>query len=283
VPLETLSEHGCFGGVQGYYRHDSDSIGLPMQLGVYLPPQARDRAVPVLFYLAGLTCNEETFLIKAGAQRHAAERGIMLVAPDTSPRNTGIEGAERDWDLGTGAGFYVDASRAPWSRHFRMHEYVVHELRQLIADHFPARLDRAGIFGHSMGGHGALTAALRNPGVYRSVSAFAPIAAPSQCPWGRKAFTHYLGENPSDWHDWDASELMAAADQPFPGGILIDQGLEDKFLKAGQLLPERFEQVCEDARQPLNLRLHPGYDHGYYFIASFIEDHLEFHAAQLTD
>jgi S-formylglutathione hydrolase len=279
--FETLSEHRCFAGTQGYYRHQSSTVGLPMQFSVYLPPQAREGEVPVLFYLAGLTCNEETFMIKAGAQRFAARHGIMLVTPDTSPRNTGISGVDSDWDFGNGAGFYLDATCAPWSRHFRMHEYVVTELRQLIAERFPARHDRVGIFGHSMGGHGALTLALRNPGVYRSVSAFAPISAPARCPWGRKAFSNYLGPNEVDWYRYDATELMAMARTPYPDGILIDQGLDDKFLKQGQLLPECFEEACAKADQPLTLRRHEGYDHGYYFIATYLEDHMAFHAARL--
>ena len=278
--METLSEHVCFGGVQGFYRHASSEIGLPMQFSVYQPPQAKDRKVPVLFYLAGLTCTEETFMIKAGAQRFAAQHGIMLVAPDTSPRKTGIAGEADSWDFGTGAGFYVDATQAPWSAHFRMYSYVLHELRAAILHAFPARPDRIGIFGHSMGGHGALVLALRNPDVYASVSAFAPIAAPMQCPWGQKAFSHYLGEDRAAWQQYDASELMRARTALFPRGILIDQGLGDKFLTE-QLLPEQFEAACSAAGQPLELRRHAGYDHGYYFISSFIEDHLAFHQRML--
>lgn len=278
--METISEHVCFGGVQGFYRHASSEIGLPMQFSVYQPPQAQHGKVPVLFYLAGLTCTEETFMIKAGAQRFAAQHGIMLVAPDTSPRKTGIAGEADSWDLGAGAGFYVDATEAPWSAHFRMYSYVLHELRAAILQDFPARPDRIGIFGHSMGGHGALVLALRNPDVYASVSAFAPIAAPMQCPWGQKAFSHYLGEDRAAWREYDASELMRARTAPFPRGILIDQGLGDKFLKE-QLLPEQFEAACSAAGQPLELRRHAGYDHGYYFISSFVEDHLAFHQKML--
>lgn len=278
--METISEHVCFGGVQGFYRHASSEIGLPMQFSVYQPPQAQYGKVPVLFYLAGLTCTEETFMIKAGAQRFAAQHGIMLVAPDTSPRKTGIAGEADSWDFGAAAGFYVDATEAPWSAHFRMYSYVLHELRAAILQAFPARADRIGIFGHSMGGHGALVLALRNPDVYASVSAFAPIAAPMQCPWGQKAFSHYLGEDRAAWPQYDASELMRARTAPFPRGILIDQGLGDKFLKE-QLLPEQFEAACAAAGQPLELRRHAGYDHGYYFISSFIEDHLAFHQRML--
>jgi len=274
--METLSQHRCFEGTQGFYRHESREIGLPMRFSVYQPPQAQQGPVPVLFYLAGLTCTEETFMIKAGAQRFAAQHGLMLVAPDTSPRNTGIAGEADSWDFGTGAGFYVDATEAPWSAHFRMYSYVVQELRELILAQFPARADRIGIFGHSMGGHGALTLALKNPDIYRSVSAFAPIAAPMQCPWGEKAFSGYLGDDMSTWRQYDASELMKTLRTPFPQGILIDQGLSDQFL-AQQLLPEQFEAACAAAAQPLTLRRHAGYDHGYYFISSFIEEHLAFH------
>ena len=279
--METLSQHRCFEGTQGFYRHQSSEIGLPMRFSVYQPPQAQQGPVPVLFYLAGLTCTEETFMIKAGAQRFAAQHGLMLVTPDTSPRNTGIAGEADSWDFGTGAGFYVDATEAPWSAHFRMYSYVVQELRELILAQFPARADRIGIFGHSMGGHGALTLALKNPDIYRSVSAFAPIAAPMQCPWGEKAFSGYLGDDMSKWRQYDASELMKTLRTPFPQGILIDQGLGDQFL-AQQLLPEQFEAACAAAAQPLTLRRHAGYDHGYYFISSFIEEHLAFHQRILS-
>jgi S-formylglutathione hydrolase len=279
MTLLTLSEHAAFGGVQGFYQHDSVEIGLPMRFGVYQPPQARSGPVPVLYYLAGLTCNEETFAIKAGAQRRAAELGLMLVTPDTSPRGTGLAGADEAWDFGHGAGFYLDATQAPWSRHWRMESYVTGELRALVAGHFPARGDRVGLFGHSMGGHGALTLALRHPGLFQSVSAFAPVAAPMQCPWGQKAFAGYLGADRSGWARHDASELVkAGARAP---ALLIDQGLADKFL-AEQLHVDAFEQACREAGQPLTLRRHAGYDHGYYFIASFIDDHLAHHHRQLA-
>jgi S-formylglutathione hydrolase len=251
-----------------------------MRFSVYQPPQAKHHAVPVLFYLAGLTCNEETFMIKAGAQRFAAQHGIMLVTPDTSPRDTAIAGATADWDFGEGAGFYLDATQAPWQAHFQMETYITQELRNLILANFPAQAARIGVFGHSMGGHGALVLALRHPDIFRSVSAFAPVVAPMQCPWGQKAFSNYLGSDQTAWQDYDASALMATRSTPFPQGILIDQGLSDKFLQA-QLLPERFEAACLQARQPLTLRRHAGYDHSYYFISSFIEDHLAFHAANL--
>ncbi|MET3431594.1 S-formylglutathione hydrolase [Herbaspirillum seropedicae] len=280
--LETLSEHGCFGGVQGYYRHASPAIGLDMRFSVFVPPQAsKGSQLPVLFYLAGLTCTEETFMIKAGAQRVAAELGVILVTSDTSPRGAGIAGESDSWDFGVGAGFYLDATQSPWSRHYRMESYVVDDLRRAVLDNFPADPQRMGIFGHSMGGHGALTLALRHRDVYRSVSAFAPIAAPISCPWGQKAFSHYLGADQQAWKQHDASELMRAVQTPFPQGILIDQGLADKFL-AEQLCPEAFESACQQAAQPLTLRRHAGYDHGYYFIASFVEDHLRFHHRILT-
>ena len=275
--VEVVSEHQSFGGVQGFYRHDSTVIGLPMRFSVYQPPQAKLGKVPVLFFLAGLTATEETFMIKAGAQRLAAEFGLMLVSGDTSPRNTGIDGATKDWDFGEGAGFYLDATEAPWSRHFRMESWLTQELRELIVSGFPARADRVGIFGHSMGGHGALTLALRHPDIYRSVSAFAPISAPTRCAWGEKAFANYLGAERSTWNEHDASELMRQRKKPFPAGILIDQGSSDKFLLDGQLQPEAFEAACAGAGQPLTMRRHAGYDHGYYFISTFIADHLAFH------
>ncbi|KAB2970718.1 S-formylglutathione hydrolase [Zoogloea sp.] len=278
-PFEILSEHGCFGGRQGFYRHASAEIGLPMRFAVFVPPQAAAGPVPVLFYLAGLTCTEETFPIKAGAQRLAAELGLMLVAPDTSPRGANVPGEAEAWDFGVGAGFYLDAVREPWARHWRMESYITGELRALVGAHFPADLARCGIFGHSMGGHGALTLALRHPDLYRSVSAFAPIAAPGLCPWGEKAFGGYLGEDRSLWRAHDASALIEDGRRCPP--ILVDQGLSDSFLPT-QLNPERLEQVCAAAGQPLSLRRHEGYDHGYYFISTFMADHLAHHAGQLS-
>jgi S-formylglutathione hydrolase len=278
--LELLSSHACHGGTQRYYRHLSKSTGLPMRFSVFLPPQAEHGAVPVLFYLAGLTCTEETFAIKAGAQRYAARHGIALVAPDTSPRGAGIPGEADAWDFGVGAGFYVDATQAPWSGHFRMYTYVRDELRETVSSHLPLAEDRVGIFGHSMGGHGALMLALRNPDLYRSVSAFAPIAAPMRCPWGQKAFSGYLGPDRETWKVYDASELMRAAGKPVFERILIDQGQADSFL-AEQLYPDVFETACREAGQPLTLRRHADYDHGYYFISTFIEDHIAHHAAAL--
>lgn len=274
MAIETLSEHRCFGGVQGFYRHESATIGLPMRFGVFLPPQAAKGRVPVLFYLAGLTCTEETFAIKAGAQRLAAKLGLAIVTPDTSPRDSGIEGASAAWDFGHGAGFYLDATQAPWSRHFRMESWITGELRELIIDRFAVRRDRVGLFGHSMGGHGALTLALRHPGLFQSVSAFAPIAAPTQCPWGEKAFTGYLGEDRAQWAEHDATELIQAGKRCPP--LLIDQGRADQFLDA-QLHPDKLEAACRAAGQPLTLRWHEGYDHGYYFIQSLMADHLRHH------
>jgi len=278
MALEVLSEHRCFGGVQGYYAHASDEIGMRARFAVFVPPQAQAGPVPVVTYLAGLTCTEETFVIKAGAQRVAAELGLMLVAPDTSPRGANVPGEADSWDFGLGAGFYVDAIAEPWARHYRMYSYVTRELPAIIAASFPADGERQGIFGHSMGGHGALVCALRNPDQYRSVSAFAPICAPSQCPWGHKAFGGYLGDDRVAWARYDAAALVR--ERPHPGPILIDQGLADKFL-AEQLLPEAFEAACAASGQSLTMRRHAGYDHGYFFIATFMEDHLRHHAALL--
>jgi len=272
--LRTLSEHACFGGVQGFYEHDSSVIGLPMRFGVYQPPQARQGKVPALVYLAGLTCNEETFAIKAGAQRVAAELGLMLITPDTSPRGAQVPGEADSWDFGVGAGFYLDATQAPWATHWKMASYIAQELRERVLQSFPVEAEQVGIFGHSMGGHGALTLGLHFPQLFRSVSAFAPIAAPMQCPWGIKAFSSYLGADTATWAPYDATELIKAGART--SHLLIDQGLADKFL-AEQLHPHLFEQVCAEAGQALTLRRHAGYDHGYYFIASLVEDHLRHH------
>jgi S-formylglutathione hydrolase len=280
-PFEVISQHRCFGGVVGFYRHASACTASSMRFSVFVPPQAHSGPVPVLYYLAGLTCTEETFMIKAGAQRVAAELGLILVAPDTSPRGLKVPGESDSWDFGVGAGFYVDATREPWAAHFRMYTYVTQELRRLIESQFPADPSRTGIFGHSMGGHGALTLALRNPDVYKSVSAFAPIAAPKQCPWGQKAFTGYLGPDHGQWSAYDATELVAdvknAAARPH---ILIDQGLADQFLEQ-QLHPHLFEAACRKVGYPLTLRRHEGYDHSYYFMSTFMEDHLRHHGSIL--
>lgn len=282
-PFELLSAHACYGGAQRFYQHASREIGLPMKFSVYLPPKAvAGEKVPALLYLAGLTCTEETFAIKAGAQRLAAELNVALIAPDTSPRDAGVAGEADAWDFGVGAGFYLDATQAPWSPHWRMESWLLRELLPLVAEHLPIDGERLGIFGHSMGGHGALTLALRHPGRFKSLSAFAPIANPVNCPWGEKAFTGYLGADRTTWGEHDATVLMENHPiAPYPAGILIDQGLADKFLHDKQLLPEAFEAACAAIGQPLTLRRQPGYDHGYYFIQTFIEDHLRWHAAQL--
>lgn len=284
-PLTLLSEHTCFGGVQRFYQHASTAIGLPMKFSVFLPAQAlvggAQHRVPGLLYLAGLTCNEETFMTKAGAQRYAAQHGLALIAPDTSARGAQVAGETDSWDFGVGAGFYLDATQAPWSRHYRMESYITQELLPLLATHLPIDAARMGITGHSMGGHGALSLALKHPGLFQSVSAFAPICAPTQCPWGQKAFTGYLGADTSTWAAHDSVALMEAQSvAPYPGGILIDQGLADKFLE-DQLHPHRLEAACERIHQPLTLRRHAGYDHGYYFISTFMADHLAHHAAAL--
>jgi len=278
--MKVLSEHACFGGTQRFLAHASRECATEMRFSVYEPPQAKRGPVPVLYYLAGLTCTEETFMTKAGAQRVAAALGLMLVAPDTSPRQPRLPGDDASWDFGLGAGFYVDATRAPWSAHYRMYSYVTRELPGVVAASFPADLARQGIFGHSMGGHGALVCALRNPDQYRSLSAFAPIAAPLRCPWGRKAFAGYLGSDESAWLDYDASVLVAQ--RPFHAPILVDQGTADRFL-AEQLNPDVFADACRRSGQPFELRMHAGYDHGYYFIQSFMEEHLRWHARQLHD
>ena len=278
--LERLSTHRCFGGEQSFWRHASAEIGLPMRFGLYLPPQAlAGERVPLLACLAGLTCTEETFAMKAGAQRAAARLGLALLTPDTSPRGAGVDGEDHHWEFGVGAGFYLDATEAPWSGHWCMESYLMKELLPALAEAFPVVGTRQSVLGHSMGGHGALTLALRHPGRFASVSALAPICEPTACRWGRHAFTGYLGQDEAPWAAHDATRLMAAATAvPYPGGILVDQGLADKFLAEGQLRPEAFEAACAAVGQPLTLRRHEGADHGYYFIASVIDDHLEHHA-----
>ncbi|MEG3790591.1 S-formylglutathione hydrolase [Lysobacter sp. CCNWLW3] len=274
--MQRSETHACHGGRQEVWQHDSSVLGCAMRYAVYLPPQAQQQACPVLYWLSGLTCSEQNFITKAGAQRYAAEHGLILVAPDTSPRGAGVADAE-GYDLGQGAGFYLNATREPWAAHYRMYDYVVDELPALVDAHFPTTSARA-ISGHSMGGHGALTIALRNPGRYRSVSAFSPIVAPAQVPWGEKAFSAYLGDDREAWREWDATQLVAQARERLP--LLIDQGEADEFLQS-QLQPERLRAACAAAGHPLQLRMRPGYDHSYYFIASFIGEHIEHHAAAL--
>ena len=279
--LKLKSEYRCFDGTVAYYSHQSTTCNCEMSFAVYLPYQANSQAVPILYYLSGLTCNEENFITKAGAQRTAAKLGIMLVAPDTSPRNTGIPEENEEWDLGSGAGFYVDATQSPWQKYYQMYSYVTQELPQLIAANFPVISQKQSIMGHSMGGHGALICALKNPQQYLSVSAFAPIGAPMQCPWGEKLFSAYLGMDKQQWAKYDATELVKQAQ--IDSTILIDQGTADQFYQQQQLLPENFERACKQMGQKLNLRWQEGYDHSYFTISSFITDHIQHHAAYLTN
>jgi S-formylglutathione hydrolase len=271
--MDRIEHRASFGGFQDVYRHDSKVLGCTMTFGVYLPPQATSQKLPVLYFLSGLTCTEQNFISKAGAQRYAALHGVIVVAPDTSPRGDVVADAE-GYDIGKGAGFYLNATQPPWSSHYRMHDYVVFELPELVEAKLPAKNVR-GITGHSMGGHGALVAALKHPGRYKSVSALSPIVAPSRVPWGEKAFTAYLGDDRSTWKAWDACELVAGATERLP--ILVDQGDGDEFLEK-QLKPELLRTACDAAKHPLTLRIQPGYDHSYYFIASFIGDHVAHHA-----
>lgn len=277
--LELLSSNKCFDGWLKRYKHQSESTGTEMIFAIYLPPQAQTESVPVLYWLSGLTCTDENFTQKAGAQRIAAELGVAIVCPDTSPRGLDLPGEHDSYDFGSGAGFYVNATEEPWSRNYRMYDYVVKELPELIERQFPVT-DRRSIAGHSMGGHGALICALKNPGRYQSVSAFSPITNPVNCPWGEKAFSGYLGEDRESWKQWDACELIATASERLP--LLVDQGEADGFLSE-QLKPEALEAACEKAGHPLTLRRQPGYDHSYFFIASFIEDHLRHHALALIN
>jgi S-formylglutathione hydrolase len=275
--MERIEHRACFGGWQDVWQHESTVLGCAMRVGVYLPPQAADARCPVLYWLSGLTCTEQNFITKAGVQAHAARHGLVVVAPDTSPRGDGVAN-DPAYDLGQGAGFYLNATQAPWAQHFRMEDHVVQELPALVEQRFPTS-ERRGLFGHSMGGHGALTLALRHPGRYASVSAFSPIVAPSQVPWGQKAFAAYLGADQAAWAAHDAVALVASARERLP--LLVDQGEADEFL-GSQLKPELLRAACERAGHPLTLRLHPGYDHSYYFIASFIGEHVAWHAQALN-
>eukprot|EP01012_Entosiphon_sulcatum_P006878 TRINITY_DN13352_c0_g1_i1.p2 TRINITY_DN13352_c0_g1~~TRINITY_DN13352_c0_g1_i1.p2 ORF type:complete len:291 (+),score=61.65 TRINITY_DN13352_c0_g1_i1:42-914(+) len=287
MSLAKLSESKMFGGRWLRYRHDSATVGTPMEFSVYLPPAASDtNRVKVLYWLSGLTCTDKNFMEKAGAQRIASKLNLALVAPDTSPRNPPdqkLPGEDASWDFGAGAGFYVDATQAPWDRNYKMYSYVTSELPQLVEANFPivGGPDGRSVFGHSMGGHGALVVALRNPGQYRSVSAFAPISNPSNCPWGKKALGNYLGDNQDTWKAYDASELVRKYEGP-ELHILVNQGTADQFLKDGQLLPELLSAAAgENARVHLDLRMDEGYDHSYNHIATFVEDHIRHHARHL--
>lgn len=276
--IHLIEEHKCFGGVQYVYSHFAESTDCVMRFALYLPPMT-DKPVPALYWLSGLTATEQNFITKAGAQRMAAQLGLALIAPDTSPRNVNIPGDRQVDDFGEGAGFYLDATRMPWAKNYQMYRYVTKELIDTIEQNFPIVSDRRGLIGHSMGGHGALTVGIKNPDLFHSLSAFAPICSASRSPWGIKAFTGYLGEDRELWQSYDACFLIESLGWPH-GEILVDQGSDDPFLET-QLKPDLFQQACEKAQVPLNLRMQPGYDHNYYFIASFIEQHLEFHAQNL--
>lgn len=275
--IEQKSSNKCFGGYVKQFAHHSDVLDCNMVFSVFVPPQAEKGPVPVLFWLSGLTCTDQNFTTKAGAQRAAAEHGILLVAPDTSPRGCNIEGEDDSWDFGSGAGFYVNATEPKWSKHYNMYSYVTEELPEIVHANFPTRRDSVGVFGHSMGGHGALICALKNPGMYKSVSAFAPICNPMNCPWGKKGFSGYLGADQEAWKDYDATELVARYQGP-PLDILIDQGKDDGFYKDQQLLPENFVKACAANQMPVALRVQDGYDHSYYFIASYVDEHIAHHA-----
>ena len=276
--LKTISEHKSHGGRLGFYEHASAETGTAMKFALFLPPQAIAGKCPALYYLAGLTSTEESFMMKAGALRYAAELGLILVACDTSPRGLGIPGEDDSWDFGTGAGFYLDAEAEPWRTNYRMYSYITKELPALVEAEFPVATDRRGICGHSMGGHGALTIALKNPSRYQSVSAFAPIAHPVAAPWGQKAFGHYLGPDRSRWEQWDATLLMRK--RPYPGEILVDMGEADQW-RDTQLYPEELEAAAKASGQKLKFRRHPGYDHSYWFVQSFVADHISWHAERL--
>ena len=278
--MQLIQKNKCFEGEQRTYQLESEYLKGNSKFSIFLPPQAlAGQSCPALYYLAGLTCTEETFVIKAHAQRLAAQLGLILISPDTSPRGDDVEQGD-SWDIGQSAGFYINATQAPWQQHFQMESYLIDELYPLVVKEFPIQADAIGIFGHSMGGHGALTLAWKCPDKFKSVSAFAPICAPIDCPWGQKAFSHYLGDDQAQWKAHDATELVLAKGALFPE-VLIDQGLEDQFYS--QLNPAKMNQVCESVGQKLSLREHAGYDHGYFFIQTFMDDHLQFHALQLQN
>jgi S-formylglutathione hydrolase len=272
--MQLISQNSSFGGLLKRYQHESTSLNCTMTLAIYLPPQAQHQSVPVLYWLSGLTCTDESFMQKAGAQRVAAELGVAIVCPDTSPRGTDLPNEHASYDLGSGAGFYINATQAPWASHYSMYDYIVDELPALIKNNFPVT-DSCSISGHSMGGHGALMIALKNPQKYLSVSAFSPICHPTRCDWGKNIFTHYLGDDESTWREYDATLLIENASHKIP--LLIDQGDKDEFLD-DQLMPQALKAACEKSDHPFTLRMQKGYDHSYFFIASFIEDHLRYHA-----
>ena len=280
--LKLVSSAKCFGGFQRVFEHQSEVLKCAMKFGVYLPPRAESGQVPVLYWLSGLTCTEQNFISKAGAQRYASEHGLAIVAPDTSPRGCNIEGEDDSWDFGTGAGFYVDATEEKWKTNYNMYSYITTELPSLVSSNFPVIPEKRGISGHSMGGHGALICALKNPTMYKSVSAFAPICNPVNCQWGQKAFSGYLGSNQESWKNWDATELVKCYSGPPFSYILIDQGKEDGFLEPGQLLPGNFVESCRERKLPVVLRMQEGYDHSYYFVSTFIGDHVKHHADVLN-
>lgn len=274
--MKQLERVASFGGWQEVHQHYSERLKCEMNFAIYLPPHQTGEKLPVLYWLSGLTCTEQNFITKAGAQKYAAEQKVIIVAPDTSPRGEQVPN-DSAYDLGQGAGFYVNATQQPWAEHYQMYDYIVHELPALIEQHFPAS-DQKSISGHSMGGHGALIIALKNAAAYQSVSAFSPIVTPAQVPWGQKAFAAYLGDDESQWADYDASQLLAQLGSPLP--IRIEQGLADSFYPS-QLEPQKFADIAQQKQVELNLNLHEDYDHSYYFIASFIEDHIKFHARYL--
>ena len=278
--MQLIQKNKCFEGEQRTYQLESEYLKGNSKFSIFLPPQAlAGQSCPTLYYLAGLTCTEETFVIKVHAQRLAAQLGLILISPDTSPRGDDVEQGD-SWDIGQGAGFYINATQAPWQKNFQMESYLIDELYPLVLKEFPIQTDEIGIFGHSMGGHGALTLAWKYPDKFKSVSAFAPICAPIDCPWGQKALSHYLGDDQAQWKAHDVTELVLAKDALFPD-VLIDKGLEDQFYS--QLNPAKMNQVCESVGQKLSLREHAGYDHGYFFIQTFMDDHLQFHALQLQN
>lgn len=279
MSLKEISSNKCFGGTQFVYEHASVETGTPMRFGVFVPPQAASQKVPALFWLSGLTCTEENFVVKAGAQRVAAELGVIIIAPDTSPRGLGYPGEDDSYDFGSGAGFYLDATEAPWHKGYRMYSYICEELHALVTANFAVDANKIGIFGHSMGGHGALTIGIRNPEKFHSISAFAPICAPTQVPWGEKVFTNYLGQDRASWQAYDATSLVESHGWNGPA-LLVEQGTADQFL-ADQLKPELLKAACEKAGVNIDLRMRDGYDHSYFFMASFMEDHVRFHAGHL--